>query len=360
MFREAVTRTPARVSKAFTLVELLVVVSIIALLIAILLPSLRKARQGAKRITCNANVRGIAQAGLTYSMDDAKEFAIPIGTGDGSLHRVQAYYSFVNFGGKSGAGHLNNPNNSLFSGFKEMGSADRPLNFVLYKGGFIGAVKTSGGGGRGGSGLDWSADASLDLGVYRCPADKGFPGYHQLGWARAENGAMSGYDYFGTSYAANAYLVGQGEGSPLRSNSAYLRPMSRVPNPTNTVLYWEFAARYAVFATNFEEYEPTPCHPYVTGDYTAHGHHGQDWHFNVSFGDGHASWVKVRGYGLTFVDNMPPGCPDCPCIMQRGLGWQVDTLPADLLKTHKLRDGTNGTLNADQDGSDGDIFSLVD
>ena len=60
----------------FTLVELLVVISIIALLISILLPSLRRARDQAKSVKCVAHARGLAQAGLSFSNDHNDRFQL--------------------------------------------------------------------------------------------------------------------------------------------------------------------------------------------------------------------------------------------------------------------------------------------
>jgi prepilin-type N-terminal cleavage/methylation domain-containing protein/prepilin-type processing-associated H-X9-DG protein len=70
-------RTPTRRSysnSAFTLVELLVVIGIIALLIAILLPALAKARSSARTVACASNLRSIVQGMHLYATQNKGYF----------------------------------------------------------------------------------------------------------------------------------------------------------------------------------------------------------------------------------------------------------------------------------------------
>jgi prepilin-type N-terminal cleavage/methylation domain-containing protein len=60
-------------NRAFTLIELLVVIAIIAVLMAILMPAMRKARDLAKRVHCVSNVRSLAMAWFMYQGDNDGE-----------------------------------------------------------------------------------------------------------------------------------------------------------------------------------------------------------------------------------------------------------------------------------------------
>jgi prepilin-type N-terminal cleavage/methylation domain-containing protein len=53
----------------FTLIELLVVIAVIAVLMAILLPALGRARESAKRIVCSGQVKQVGVAVLAYASD---------------------------------------------------------------------------------------------------------------------------------------------------------------------------------------------------------------------------------------------------------------------------------------------------
>lgn len=80
----------SRGENGFTLIELLVVVAIIALLISILLPSLKKARDLAKLTVCSSNMRSLGIAMHMYTDENRDEMPTQFAEG--------VYWSQVNAG----------------------------------------------------------------------------------------------------------------------------------------------------------------------------------------------------------------------------------------------------------------------
>ncbi len=80
-------RTSTHGSRAFTLIEIVVVIGIVAMLISMLLPSLSAAREQAKAVVCTSNIRQIMLANEYYK-DDYRGVYCP-GASDfrGNLHR---------------------------------------------------------------------------------------------------------------------------------------------------------------------------------------------------------------------------------------------------------------------------------
>jgi prepilin-type N-terminal cleavage/methylation domain-containing protein len=365
----------------FTLLELLVVIAIIALLVAILLPALDSARKQAKQVVCIAHIKAIASSSLVYEADDPNGWTIPVHPKQFDQNPTSpTFVGAYEYGGKSGVGWHEwvtppqpRPLGSKYGTKAGFGPSSRPLNSILYPGGFEdnygqnGERFTRAGGIR---------DTNMPLDMFKCPGDDGPPrgknvrelgnGPHCFRWVYESD--QSSYDHFGTSFAANIFMIGLRGGGCFWSNSPYLRPLTRVPTPARTIMYEENIGRWAWAARRERDecrwigqgVDPGPTK-------SIRGWHQRDWTFDRSFCDGHSESQRVfiegtlddEGYALHYVNewlSYYPGLrcesiqsdPDedqddrrrsMQCIIVRGPGWQKDTLPSDLISVNNPATG---------------------
>jgi len=291
---------------AFTLIELLIVLSVIALLVALLLPSLRTAREQARRAVCLANLRGIASASNIYAGEDPQDQSVPIHPrlyeGTTLSHGDPGGYAW---GGKSGIGEQldgYDPYSSIWGTAYGRGPATRPLNAMLFKEKLTDYTDVPGPGAS-----NWTNDTQLDLTIFRCPSDKGYIGFHFEKWMRSQ---LPSYDHYGTSYAASTLWMNDlGASNETASDdffasvSPFHQPVGRVPVPAETILYTENASRFA--------WGQLPGGPASEGTHPLYGPvylgAGADtpivrgWHRGphesvVAFGDGHAGAIFMNGH----------------------------------------------------------------
>src|SRR5687767_15547597 len=74
-------RRACRRAGAFSLIEVVVVIGIIAILLGILMPTLARVRQHAKQVACQSNMRQVGQLLLVYA-NTYDGFIFPLGAAD--------------------------------------------------------------------------------------------------------------------------------------------------------------------------------------------------------------------------------------------------------------------------------------
>ena len=321
-----------------TLVDVVAAGVAIVMLLVWLLPATASVSTNSKAARCLSHLARIGYANAIYAAEDPSDPALPVhpkfddcpGTPPDINCTAPTYVGAYEWGGKSGVGRdefvtgaSGEPLHSKYGTFAGFGPPTRPLNRVLFPDDFpdhryppdrLGALE----------------DTRLDLDAVQCPSDIGYTGIHCPDF---EQRGLTSYDHFGTSYNANVFMTGSG--GNVSSNSPYLHRMGDIARPERTLAFQENNGRFAWMAAPERQW----CQFYLTGARgIVRGWHGKDWTFNAAFVDGHVDTIYMRGYGGEQVYEKDDATAQAySCIIIRGEGWQVDTLPLERVRTRFMQ-----------------------
>jgi prepilin-type processing-associated H-X9-DG protein len=241
-------RTPR--TRAFTLVELLVVVGIMGTLVALLLPAVQKVRATAARTWCQHNLKQIGLAALAHQ---SSNYRLPDGctmayAQQGSTPTIADAsgippYNIIN---DSAARTDCDPNNPFGPNwavyllpYLEQDNLYRQANPSDYLPGYRSNNPAQRDHWR-------SVVQNVSIKTYLCPADIGaetpFTGYSEAPgpWARGNYAANAGPGWYQTSYKGFAYMEAYGMTGPVMGINYGANLMTDVPDGTaNTVMFNE-------------------------------------------------------------------------------------------------------------------------
>lgn len=288
-------------SPAFTLIEVLVVVAIIALLVAIMMPSLNQAKERAKVVQCLSNLNQLSKASNTYLSANRDRFCWA------QIKNGNIYLASWYFGGNRGQSseRLGLGAGGYVEGNEwDWGPSERPLNRYVY------GVSKFGDDHR-------ALMAGGPLRVFECPSDKG--GRWDGNTASKLHDTVTMYQECGTSYDENLQWYFYMDNEEAKSSN-YDRgarfsqlldriiPIMNKKGPARSIILYEDPADWSLANGLLTGPGSFPKGFKVIG-----WHHKFDWH-NVTFLDGHA--------GNLYID-WSKNLPDPPTRPNSGTGTWV-------------------------------------
>ena len=297
---------------AFTLIELLVVVAIIALLIAILLPSLASAREQGKKTKCLANLRGLGLALQEYALEDRTEQPIPIHE---SMLQACPYWEWrtVNWfawGGRSGqAPFMTDPSAGILLAAEgpnarpQYDARRRPLNKFMFPS------------------VDLADTQRLE--PFHCPSDRGYPDHADIDDSPRANAERPCYDTLGNSYRASLAMTTLFDGSQASLGHFSFGPwghrLSSLRNPSRLVqagepTFFNMIGRDDVGWLSRDAVLVTGWHKRMMED-------------NLLFCDGSAAPTRASNVDKFDAETLAAINAFDVGMLMRGRNWQLDCYP---------------------------------